>query len=193
MPHCTMQQFLLPPHTIAAHVTAEVYAAYVAAVTTGTEAAVIAALDTDFQARLQALSSELIAAHAGRNDDEAARIAELHVLDNILQLKCPRCSAAIHDFEGSMGFQCYRCRGHFCGWCLTSHGGLETLVSHVRSCPLNAANGDVWTTQEQFNSAHSARRQHSIQQYMTTLEADVQAALKVRLNRRLSDFGMQLL
>ena len=66
-------------------------------------------------------------------------------------------------------------------------------MPHVRSCQLSAAHGALYATQEQFNSAHNARREREIRQYMTTLAADVQAALTIRLNKHLGDYGMQLL
>ena len=81
------------PHTIAAHVTAEVYAAYFAAVMISKEALLIPKLKSDIEAR-RALRTELEAQNALSTADEAARIAELF-FDNILQLKCPCCKCRV--------------------------------------------------------------------------------------------------
>eukprot|EP00929_Paragymnodinium_shiwhaense_P039962 TRINITY_DN20911_c0_g2_i2.p1 TRINITY_DN20911_c0_g2~~TRINITY_DN20911_c0_g2_i2.p1 ORF type:complete len:279 (-),score=25.42 TRINITY_DN20911_c0_g2_i2:115-951(-) len=50
-----------------------------------------------------------------------ARVQELrlHVIDDILTIKCPRCAQAFVDFDGCFALTCSRCGGAICAWCGT--------------------------------------------------------------------------
>ena len=61
-------------------------------------------------------------------------------------------------------------------------GNSQAAHAHVRACPGNAANGELFSSLASFDQAQNTRRKAAIQQ----------AALKIRLNKHLEDIGLQL-
>jgi hypothetical protein len=62
-----------------------------------------------------------------------------HVVEEILTLKCPRCTQAFTDFHGCFALICSRpnCKCTFCGWCLADCG---VDPRHSASCHRHVAN-----------------------------------------------------
>jgi hypothetical protein len=65
-------------------------------------------------------------------DERAADDARKHVVEQILTLKCPRCTAAFIDFDGCYALKCGRCDCQFCAYCLDDCGG--DAHQHVAAC-----------------------------------------------------------
>jgi hypothetical protein len=59
--------------------------------------------------------------------------ARKHIEEEILQVKCPRCRRAFHDFEGCFAISCSSCPCKICGWCLRDCGD-QDAHPHVRQC-----------------------------------------------------------
>ena len=122
-----------------------------------------------------------------RLEAERARIAAMtaeelkidgmrrHVVDRLLTLKCPRCSAAFLDFTGCFALTCHRCHCGFCAWCLTDCGG--DAHRHVAVCDENRKGGQVYGTAVAFANAQRQRRQRMVMEYLT----DVEESLRVRV------------
>jgi hypothetical protein len=98
---CTSTAF--HPQAIAAHVTQAVHDNYLNALRIGNESLLVPKLEADFERRLQDLKDTLqsTAITAVSSIDDTVRLAELHVIENIVTLKCPKCTQSFYDFEGT--------------------------------------------------------------------------------------------
>ena len=89
---------------------------------------------------------------------------KLHILENILTLKCPRCTTTILDFEGCFAVTCGHCNCNFCGWCLKDCG--TNAHPHVKACTLSLHRGSYYGSQEEFNRVHSVSRGDRVREYL---------------------------
>jgi hypothetical protein len=180
------------PQDLATHVTLAVHKLYMAALNTGNDALLMPGLQHAFDEKLKALRDALMKAQASNAADEAVRQAELHITGELLTLRCPRCAAAFYDFVGCFALKCSTCSTWFCAWSLTDCGNFQAAHAHVQNCVENRADGDYFCTLEQFHHHQAERGQRLIVQYMSTLPANVQTALKPKVNIHLRDFGIQV-
>jgi hypothetical protein len=86
------------------------------------------------------------------------------ITDDIMNLHCPRCSKVFIDFSNCFAVHCM-CNASFCGWCLKDCGD-DDAHSHVRHCPKNRENGELFSTPEKFHEAHAERIRHEIVAYV---------------------------
>jgi hypothetical protein len=93
-------------------------------------------------------------------------LARQHIVDELLTLHCPRCSAAFVDFSGCFALTCHRCSCGFCGWCLGDCGA--DAHAHVLACPHNAevGKGGYFGTQTAFQNAQTRCRQRNVTEYV---------------------------
>jgi hypothetical protein len=158
--------------------------------------------------------SALSGRYEQRLEAERARIAAMtkedlqvdemrrHVVDRLLTLACPRCSAAFLDFNGCFALTCHRCRCGFCAWCLADCGA--DAHQHVPSCTHNgteaaggaAAGGggrSVYGKAEAFARGQQQRRRRMVQEYLATLKDE---HLRVRVvaacAQDLADLGIDV-
>jgi hypothetical protein len=87
---CTSDKF--SPQCIAQHVTSETHHLYMIQLDEGTKRLVMPELQREFNQTLTAIRAELAAAVALNSIEEAARMSELHVIEEIITIKCPRCT-----------------------------------------------------------------------------------------------------
>lgn len=90
--------------------------------------------------------------------------ARLHIVNNILVNKCPRCRQAFCDFSNCFALSCSRCDCNFCGWCLADCG--EDAHSHVLRCPHNLAGGNLFADENLFKQAMNRRRARELRRYL---------------------------
>jgi len=134
-------------------------------------------LRAEFEARLERQRQELARGQEAHAQNVSRHRS--HIAENILTLKCPRCSRAFVDFTGCMALTCSAgCK--FCAWCLVDCG--SDAHAHVQMCPLNLLNrGSYGGSEEQFKSVHRDRVRPLVQQYLArvpqTEVADVRAAI----------------
>jgi serine/threonine protein kinase len=97
---CTSTAF--SPQTIASHLTQAVHDSYIDALRIGNESLLIPKLEADYERRLQILKDTIQSTTTTvvSNMDDTVRLAELHVIENIVTLKCPKCAQGFYDFEG---------------------------------------------------------------------------------------------
>jgi serine/threonine protein kinase len=87
---CTSDKFT--PQCIAQHVTPETHHLYMIQLDEGSKRIVMPELQKEFNQTITAIRAELAAAVALNSIEEAARMSELHVIENIITIKCPRCT-----------------------------------------------------------------------------------------------------
>ena len=94
------------------------------------------------------------------------------IVENILNLKCPKCQWVFVDFTGCFALTCSNasCKCHFCGWCLKDCGSDQDTHRHVATCKKNPSNcPDFYGRQEQFEDVHKASRQKQARDYLRTI------------------------
>ena len=95
-----------------------------------------------------------------------------HIVENILTLKCPRCTQAFDVFSGCFALTCSRadCACGFCAWCLADCGG--DAHAHVLTCPSNPQQGSYNGDDAGFAACNLARREVKVPEYLMTLDED---------------------
>ena len=118
-------------------------------------------------------------------DSKDIGLHRLYILDELCNLRCPRCRTVItnyililivqsyvlilifcnqvfDDFDGCCALYC-ECQAGFCFFCLKDCG--SDAHSHVLSCPKNSGNG-LFINASQKNSVHRESRKRAIVQYL---------------------------
>lgn len=112
----------------------------------------------------------------------------LHIADEILTMRCPRCSTAILDFSGCMALSC-ECGCGFCGWCLEDCG--IDAHAHVLICPVNEIGG-YYASFNEFQQVHNLRRRNEIVKYIWhKVPVEEHRLVLDYMSNDLSDVGIQ--
>ena len=123
-------------------------------------------------------------------DERDAELLKMHIVEEILTLKCPRCRVAFIDFDGCFALTCHKCHCGFCAWCFKDCGG--DAHQHVAHCQQNLANGNVFGSKVQFVSHHRERRQRLVRDIIYGKNVKVQSLVKEKLLKELSDLKIQI-
>ena len=102
--------------------------------------------------------------------------ARRHVEEEIMNCRCPRCSAVFTDFTGCLALACARCPAHFCGWCLADCGNdRESAHGHVQRCPQrpSGTTDDLFAPFTKFEEHHQRRRRRQASEYLREFDAEV--------------------
>jgi len=145
----------------------------------------VAEMEKQFDATLRQKVSELEEQYAeaepgGRLKLEASRLAR-EALD-LLNLKCPHCSAVYAEFDGCMALKCGSCAQRFCGYC--HHGFCDSSAchAHVRRCDLNhTPDGNYFLSEEALPAAHSRYRVKVLKKFLDPKKKDLQNAIVMEL------------
>ena len=143
--------------------------------------------------QMQELQAQLEAALKQASGHRSAAVLRhrMHIVDNILTLKCPRatCKAAFIDFDGCFALTCGRCGCGFCAYCLKDCG--EDAHSHVATCRHNTEGGDVHAPIDAFHRAQKARVTRLVREYVAReVEEGVRGDLVGAIDRDLKDLGI---
>jgi hypothetical protein len=153
-------------------------------------------------AREEALKQQLAEERARAGECETLR---LHVAENILTPKCPRCARAFLGFNGCFALRCSPdeaeaggaaraqggfCGAGFCGWCFADCG--QDAHDHVATCAHNGNRGGhgYFGTMDQFDASLRALRVRRLRAYMPTLEPATRRGLLAALREELADLGI---
>jgi hypothetical protein len=114
-----------------------------------------------------------------------------HILEEILTMKCPRCSKAFLDFDGCFALSCSNCPCNFCGWCLEDCG--SDAHKHVVNCPVKPQGADIYYgTFPQFVEAQRRRQHRLLTAYLGTLDLPTRIAAMRSCDADLKDLGLAL-
>lgn len=143
--------------------------------------------------QMQELQAQLEAAQkqASSHRQSAVLRHRLHIVENILTLKCPRdaCKAAFIDFDGCFALTCSRCRCGFCAYCLQDCG--TDAHQHVANCRHNTARGNVHAPIDAFHRSQKSRVTRLLRDYIAgRVDQDVRQELIQALDRDLRDLGI---
>ncbi|CAE8640238.1 unnamed protein product [Polarella glacialis] len=122
--------------------------------------------------------------------DERQRRVHLavHQLEDLLVLKCPRCSAAFADFEGCCALHCSRCPCKFCAWCFRDCGENSNQAhQHVAGCTEKPQGllDPLFVEQEAWISFQKTRRRAKVEAALQQIEADVRADVRAAVAAQL--------
>jgi hypothetical protein len=85
-----------------------------------------------------------------------------HVVDNILTLRCPKCSQAYHDFDGCLSLTCTKCKCNFCAKCHHQSVDSKANHDHIATCAVGGKLKNGWffaTKNEIFKFQNNMRTQ----------------------------------
>lgn len=124
--------------------------------------------------------------------ERTAHMTRMHIIEDILTLRCPRCKTAFMDFDGCFALTCGKnsCHAGFCAWCLKDCGA--DAHSHVPACPENGNGGSVYGTEIQFKNHHQQRRERLVREVFGSQPKDVQDHLRLLLINDLRDLNIRL-
>lgn len=102
----------------------------------------VAQKQRDDTSRVHSDSAEACTNTAAAGFDREIRAIRTRIIEEVLNLHCPRCKGAFLDFDGCLALQCIRssCRAAFCGACLHDCG--EDAHEHARVCQYAQINGE---------------------------------------------------
>ena len=123
-------------------------------------------------------------------EDREAHQRRQHVVDNILTLRCPGCSAAVLDYNEADGaciaLQCRsrRCRRVFCGYCMewvsdSEEGAHDNGPAHTHVAEVHHSEGGLFPPLGTFDRVQLERRKRLLHEYLSSLCAvDLQRTLR---------------
>jgi len=133
----------------------------------------------------QRLASELDRMAMLQQEQRAVLEARLHIEEQILTCKCPRCGQAFVDFDGCFALTCSRCTCGFCAWCGADSGGRDAHA-HVRQCAERPRGADLYFgSPAQFQEAQTRRKRRLLAAYMPTLDDGTRRAVSRALQHQL--------
>jgi hypothetical protein len=122
------------------------------------------------------------------SEEQRALIIYKDIVENILNLRCPRCKSVFIDFDGCMALTCtYRnCGAGICGYCLVDCG--YDAHAHVNQC------GGLNASFVMFEEHQRKRRTHKLNEKLASLfePTAVMDILKRRLAQDLIDLGINI-
>jgi hypothetical protein len=111
----------------------------------------------------------------------------LRIIDEVFNIKCPRCKAVLTDFDGSLALICSRCSCGFCAVCLSDCG------KDAHSCARRCSGGSVYGTQDQFLEHQRRRRQQLLDTYLAGItNANVKELLFEKIRKDAKDLQLRL-
>jgi len=116
-----------------------------------------------------------------------------HVVDGILTLRCPKCSAAFLDWDGCMAVTCSYggCGAGFCGFCMHLAAGGDAHP-HVKACGLNPKSGTYFASAAELGAVHRHRRIQQLKEYFrdTPMPAELMNVVLDQCRVHLRDVGI---
>jgi hypothetical protein len=112
----------------------------------------------------------------------------IKIVDEILTLRCPRCSQAFLDFEGCFALRCHSCQCGFCGWCLQDCG--TDAHSHVATCRDKLGTDKYFGSEKLFEQAQRKRRLDALVLFLKTLGRNERAEVLRSIQTDLNDLGI---
>jgi hypothetical protein len=182
---CALCTKKMPMDNVRALLPVELQQRLAAAVHKGIEAMLAPKFEKELEDRMTALRAEMAESSV---DAEAAR-AELHIIEKLLNLHCPRCGTVFDEFTGCFALKCHRCNAGICGWCMADCG--NDAHPHVKECQKNRGHSEYYGTMQQFEQLRNVERRQRVTEYLATLAPNLQGKVKTRVNPHLKQLGIQ--
>ena len=117
------------------------------------------------------------AERAARSEQERRALVARQHIEELMDLRCPKCSRVFGQFTGCAALTCAYagCLAHFCAFCLADCG--SDAHPHVRKCRLNPRQNEHFVSEAEWARVVDEERRRKLQAYWATLEAEVKEAL----------------
>mmetsp|Transcript_24672 Transcript_24672/g.61913 ORF Transcript_24672/g.61913 Transcript_24672/m.61913 type:complete len:126 (-) Transcript_24672:136-513(-) len=112
------------------------------------------------------------------------QFAHLQIVDEILTMRCPRCSQAFVDFSDCAALTCSRCHAAICAFCQTDCG--RDAHAHVRNCPDGV--GSIFVGVQEFEARRRMRQRRLVEDFLKRLPAEMGQQVRALLRNNLEDF-----
>jgi hypothetical protein len=115
------------------------------------------------------------------------------ISNDILNLKCPHCSAVFLDFTGCCAVTCETCKGEFCGLCQKAEANNSVCHAHVLVCNLNPNNPkDYYCSKEQLDVVHNSTRVKLLRDYFAVKvpKGDIKRKVLSECEKIMADFNI---
>ncbi len=139
---------------------------------------------------------KLVLAHHGSTCAEAKlgdrQDIRQHVnaIDNIMTLRCNKCSAAFYDFSGCCAITC-ESKCTFCAWCLQiCPADSSAHHSHVSKLRLESKAGQSLCFIRRIPGFPYERKKRQVTEYLRHLPDELQRMVKHRASAQLRDIGL---
>jgi hypothetical protein len=114
------------------------------------------------------------------------------IVDDIMTLRCPRCSQAFVDFDGCFALYCSLCPCRFCGWCLKDCGDHDAHP-HVKTCEFKEPGSDTYHgTFDMFKVAQNKKRRTNLLNLLDTLSSNERKTTLKAIEKDLEDLELVL-
>jgi hypothetical protein len=144
-------------------------------------------LAQDANLRVQAELKKII-----EMDEEERKVlqARMHIVEDIINLKCPRCHAVFIDFAGCFALRCNRCPCAFCAWCLEDCGG-DAHTHVANTCVHKPRGAQVYHgSQADFEAQNLRRRRRLLGAHLMDLEPGLRRKVLRVVAGDLRDVGL---
>ena len=110
---------------------------------------------------------------ADAHHDDTVAALRLKFIDDVLNLRCPRCKSVFVEYSGCDAVQCARpgCGCHFCGLCLADCDTSKKAHAHVRAANHHRDNSGVYGGDAKFRRFHANRRLSGLVDNLSSLVA----------------------
>ena len=117
------------------------------------------------------------AERAARSEQERRALVARQHIEELMDLRCPKCSRVFGQFTGCAALTCAYagCLAHFCAFCLADCG--SDAHPHVRKCRLNPRQNEHFVSEAEWARVVDDERRRKLQAYWAALEAEVKEAL----------------
>ena len=113
-----------------------------------------------------------------------------HIRENILTLRCPRCTAAFVEYNGCAALACYRCHAGVCGLCLKDCGK-DAHVHVADQCALRVEGG-YYVPKERWEAIQKTRKEGMLVDYVGALGQDERAAVCDAIRADVTHLGLNM-
>ena len=114
---------------------------------------------------------------AAKSEQERRVIAVRKQIEELMDLRCPKCKRVFGDYTGCAALTCAYagCNAHFCALCLKDCG--QDAHPHVRTCPLNPKQNEYFVNEDVWAGIVYTQRREKLEKYWESLEAEVRDEL----------------
>jgi len=129
------------------------------------------------QGKFQQWKENFQADFAAKSEKEQLVIAARKHIEEMMDLRCPKCRRVFDQYEGCAALTCAYagCNAHFCAFCLADCGA--DAHSHVRGCSLNPKKNGYFVSKDEWARIMDSQRREKLNKYWSTLAVGVKDAL----------------
>jgi hypothetical protein len=137
------------------------------------------------------VSAELTKLAALTEREKEVRAARQHIVEEILNLRCPRCKLVFFDFDGCMALKCKRpgCGCEFCAYCQKDCG--SDAHPHVRRCTESKGGGLYPPPGGHLQKVWRVRRQRELDAFLQQLSTSIRQDVITACQADITDLGLE--